>query len=310
MNKPLLTICIPTNGVVRWVLPAIDSIYEEADDLSLFEVVIADNGNDDELKEAIEKYSYCNLHYKKTTAQGFLNQICSFEMAQGLFLKFHNHRAKFNPGTLKYLINLVTVNKDDQPIIYLSNGVLNNGGVQKFDTLNDFTYTLSHYTSWSFGLTIWTNDFYKLKDIQPNKMFPHIHYLFQDNVNSYIIVDETLQEMQDETGKGGYDLYQTFAVDYLDIIQNLQNTNRITNKTFNHVKNDLYYNLLIPFYHTLRIRNNQSYTFDLDDIKGSMSIYYGLMSYYWMIIYASINFPIKLVFRKIKHKVLIKKYKF
>lgn len=306
MNKPLLTICIPTNGVVKWVLPAIDSIYEEADDLSVFEVVISDNGIDDELKEAIKKYSYSNLHYKKTTAQGFLNQICSFEMAQGLFLKFHNHRAKFKPGTLKYLLNLVEVNKSEQPLIYLSNGVLNNGDIQKFHSLNDFAYTLSYYTSWSFGLTIWKDDFYKLKNIEPNKMFPHIHYLFQDNVNSYIVVDEVLQEMQDETGKGGYNLYSTFAVDYLNIMRDLQNTNRITKKTFNHVKRDLYYNLLIPFYYTLKIRNNKNYTFNLDYIKESMSVYYGLRYYYWMIICACVNFPIKGFYTKIK-SVLPKK---
>lgn len=307
MNKPLLTICIPTNGVVKWVLPAIDSIYEEADDLSVFEVVISDNGIDDELKEAIKKYSYSNLHYQKTTAQGFLNQICSFEMAQGVFLKFHNHRAKFKSGTLKYLLNLIEINKSEQPLIYLSNGVLNNGDIQKFHSLNDFTYALSHYTSWSFGLTMWRDDFYKLKNIEPNKMFPHIHYLLQDNVNSYIVVDKILHEMPDEAGKGGYNLYRTFAVDYLDIMQNLQNTNRITKKTFNHVKKDLYYNLLIPFYYTLKIRNNRNYRFTLDGIKESISVYYGLGYYYWMIMCASIYSPIKIFYTKIKHNILRKK---
>lgn len=300
MNKPLLTICIPTNGVVKWVLPAIDSIYEEADDLSVFEVVISDNGIDDELKEAIKKYSYSNLHYKKTTAQGFLNQICSFEMAQGLFLKFHNHRAKFKPGTLKYLLDMVEDNKSEQPIIYLSNGVLNNGDIQKFRSLNDFAYALSYYTSWSFGLTIWKDDFYKLKNIEPNKMFPHIHYLFQDNVNSYIVVDEVLQEMQDETGKGGYNFYNAFAVEFVKLLDDLKNKGKITKCTFKYIKSDLFTSHLLPFYYKLVIRNKRiDFTYDLDNIKKEMVAYYGHKYYYWMIFYAATFYPLRLVCNKI-----------
>ena len=52
-KTPLLSICIPTNGIVSYVLPVLDSIYSQVkgNDLELFEVVIVDNGkgNDSEI---------------------------------------------------------------------------------------------------------------------------------------------------------------------------------------------------------------------------------------------------------------------
>ena len=39
-----LTICIPTNGIVEWVFPVLDSIFQQDDvNLSRYEVVVTDN---------------------------------------------------------------------------------------------------------------------------------------------------------------------------------------------------------------------------------------------------------------------------
>ena len=47
MNKqPILSLCIPTNGAVEWILPVIDSIYSQGYDNEKFEVVITDNGKE------------------------------------------------------------------------------------------------------------------------------------------------------------------------------------------------------------------------------------------------------------------------
>ena len=43
-QRPVLSICLPTNGVVEWVIPTLESIYAQNVNFSLFEVVISDNG--------------------------------------------------------------------------------------------------------------------------------------------------------------------------------------------------------------------------------------------------------------------------
>ena len=57
MAKHLLSICIPTNGVSRWVIPTLDNLYSLGADETLFEVVVADNGGDEsDLAEPIKKF--------------------------------------------------------------------------------------------------------------------------------------------------------------------------------------------------------------------------------------------------------------
>ena len=67
----LLSLCIPTNGVLEWVLPVLESIYNQNVDESLYEVIVSDNGNSEEFRQALESYkmSHSNLIYKKTYAQ-------------------------------------------------------------------------------------------------------------------------------------------------------------------------------------------------------------------------------------------------
>ena len=56
MTKPLVSLCIPTNGVVEWVFPVLDSIYNQSVDNALFEIVITDNGNNVVFKKSIQDY--------------------------------------------------------------------------------------------------------------------------------------------------------------------------------------------------------------------------------------------------------------
>ena len=54
MNEPLLSICIPTNGISKWILPTLEAIYSQNVDISLYEVVITDNGADSTLSQDLE----------------------------------------------------------------------------------------------------------------------------------------------------------------------------------------------------------------------------------------------------------------
>ena len=69
-ERPLLSLCIPTNGEIKWVIPVLDSIYAQVNDNNIyeFEVVIEDNGSNQQFKKAIDKYllKYDNLKYYKS----------------------------------------------------------------------------------------------------------------------------------------------------------------------------------------------------------------------------------------------------
>ena len=103
-NQPILSLCIPTNGAVEWILPVIESIYSQGYDNSKFEVVITDNGKDSLLPEYIAKMEYPNLRYRQTTDDGFLNLVTCLKEGKGLFCKMINHRSVLLPNSILKLL--------------------------------------------------------------------------------------------------------------------------------------------------------------------------------------------------------------
>lgn len=56
MCNPIVSLCMPTNGVIEWVFPVLDSIYGQEVEEGLYEVVITDNGDNTEFKKRITEY--------------------------------------------------------------------------------------------------------------------------------------------------------------------------------------------------------------------------------------------------------------
>ena len=110
--SPILSLCIPTNGIVEWVVPLIESIYVQNVDNALFEVVITDNGDSEKLSQILSKYEYPNLYYYHTTSKGFTNQINAFEKCNGLFCKMLNHRSRLLPGSIDKMISIIRKYKE------------------------------------------------------------------------------------------------------------------------------------------------------------------------------------------------------
>ena len=267
-NSILLSICIPTNGIVEWVVPVVDSIYAQGIDTSLFEVVITDNGATSDLMEAVKKYKQDNFHYYKTTSKGFTNQVDAFEKCNGQFCKMLNHRSKMLPGSLVELINLVKRYKDTKPILYCAEGNAKGGEFIECRNVDEFVRSLSYYVSWSAGTGVWREDILDVRRKPIDNSFPHTVFLFNLRKESrYVIWNKRYEEMIDDAGKGGYDLYDTFAVHFLNLIKGLLDSGRIRQKTFNIVKNDLFGFLTVLYKNEIILPTK--HTFILKNIKTS-----------------------------------------
>lgn len=243
MNNPLVSLCMPTNGVIDWVFPVLESIYNQNVNNELFEVVITDNGNNAEFKESIKEYlqTHINIVYAETQALPFLNEIESYKKASGELIKFVNHRTKLVEGTLQRMIDHVESNREIKPITYFSNGALKmSKDKHELSSFNEFVKNLSYWSSWSTGMTIWKEDFDKLPhDVSDfNELFPHTDILFAVRNRGKYVIDNTVifDEMpQGKKPKGNYDLYYAFGVDYPRIIENLLKDGSISRKTFDFV---------------------------------------------------------------------------
>lgn len=284
-QKPILSVCLPTNGATQWVIPTLQSIYSQDVDIFLFEVVITDNGEDSTLPEALKKFDYPNLRYYHTEDKGFLNLVTCLQKGNGVFNKMLNHRMVLGPGMLREMIDVVEMYQDAKPVMYFLNGCLPLPEFVKCDNLDSFVRNMQYYVSWSAGIGFWDIDRDSLSTIIPNEMFPNTSVLFEHRQHSeYVIWNKEYGKLQEESGKGGYDLFHTFAVVLNDILRNLAERGRITDQTFCNFKNKLYKYLCSLYFLEVLNSDKTVHAYIIKDIKDSMMQYYGKCGYYWMVV--------------------------
>ena len=216
-----ISLCIPTNGVMEWICPVIESIYGQDVHENEFEVIVVDNGTNKEfqlyMEECVSRHT--NLIYKRIKCPIFMNEIYAYKLAGGDFIKFINHRTLLLDGTLRCWIDFMNENAQKKPVIYFSNGVLNKENTKFFfTTFNQFLCNLSFWSSWSTGMAIWKEDLERIPENEEyNELFPHTTILFRNynNKKTYIIDNNIyLHELpHNAVQKGSYDLFYAFAVD-------------------------------------------------------------------------------------------------
>lgn len=286
MSKmPLVSLCIPTNGVIEWVFPVLDSIYKQGVDNSLYEVVITDNGFNSEFKNKIKEYinNHPNIVYAETNALPFINEIESYKRANGKLIKFVNHRTLLMKGALQRIIDYAREQGDEKPITYFANGVLEIGeSVHEYKSFDSFVKNLSYWSSWSTGMAIWKEDFEKLpKDITDyNELFPHTNILFNERQRDRYIIDNTPIMSELPTGaipKARYDLFYAFAVEYPAIILRLLTDDSISTETFLSIKRDSL-NCIAQLYTDFFIKK-KTCSYDLSSFDKSILVFYEKKSF-------------------------------
>jgi len=279
-GSPMVSLCMPTNGVSKWVFPVLDSIYCQNVENSKFEVVVVDNGNNDEFEAQMRDYAkkHSNITYAKTNAYEFLSEIETYKCANGELIKFVNHRTKLVAGFLQKIIEFAEENKSNKPIIYYTNGVLKCERKEyRFETFDQFVKKLSYWSSWSTGMTFWKTDFESIDLSEPNVLFPHTSILFAKRNRNLYIVDNSVVFDEIPTGtspKGKYNLFNAFAVEYVDLILQLFREGDINLDTFFAVKQDNLEFVSSLFWEYIIKKNDCSY--DLSNYRKSIDVFYNM----------------------------------
>ncbi len=304
MSKYLLSICIPTNGVSRWVVPNVRQIYSLGTDNDIFEVVVADNAPNEEMDAAMAEFSkYPNFRYVKTKAEGFYNIIENFLQAKGDFMIKINHRCLMQKGAIERIYQLGCEYIDRKPLIYLSNGLLKENRRMEFGSFDGYLRKLTYYSSLSEGLFFWKEDLLDVPNIKFAPMSPNVSLMFNSKIKNLFVIDDIkFGDAQDSTGKYGYDVFYTFAVLYLDLVNQVRIDGYLTKDGFIEIKKALAKWLRLVYFEMNVMGNKGNYI--LKDIKKDMSVYYTSGEYFYMVLYTRlIYFPIyivKSIVRKIR----------
>lgn len=299
-QEPVISLCLPTNGIIEWVFPVLDSIYSQNIDLNKFEVIVTDNGDNKQFHLLMEEYAkkYQNLVYKKTNAYLFDNQLEGLKLAKGTYFKFINHRAIFTEGALEYLIDVIEKYDEERPGIYFANGVLKQEcNCSSFD---EFVAGLGKYASWTTGVGIWKDDYERIPEKQVyDKISPHSAILFSERKkNKYLILNRVFcKEIEiDSRKKGCYDLFKAFGVEELSITQKLYIDGDISAQTLKKVKKD-YRFFVASLYWDFCIRKKPC-SYILTGFDDAMGIYYNKYTILALAYWQGIRCLIKKILRK------------
>lgn len=304
MSKYLLSICIPTNGVSRWVVPNVRQIYSLGTDPEIFEVVVADNAPNEEMDAAMAEFSkYPNFRYVKTQAEGFYNIIENFVQARGDFMIKINHRCLMQKGSIERIYQLGCDYIDRKPLMFLSNGNLNENRLMEFDSFDGYLRKLSYWSSLSEGLFFWKEDLLEVPHIQFAPMSPNVSLMFHSKTKHLFVIDDIrFGGAQDAAGKYGYDVFNTFAVLYLDLVNQVRIEGFLSKEGFIQIKRDLS-KWLREVYYDMDVKGNSG-NYILKDIKKSLSVYYTKDEYYRMALYTRFVMLPKMTVKSLARKFL------
>jgi len=308
-NTPVISICIPANGRIEYVRNTLKSIYNEENysNLSLtdFEVILSDNDPYFGLECLKKEFPYENFFYFSTDCEGFLNSYYVLTYAKGSFLKLHNSQEIFKSGSLSKIIDFIKSLDKSKPCIFFTSGFLTNGKLRHYNRFDDFMYDLSYWSSWSNGFGIWKEDFDVIKgNIELNNLFPHTSlFLTQNNKKKFVLNDEPLFTTQFVRKRGGHNKFHAFSIVYPSLIKASYDSGHIKLDTMNKILKDILYNYLPLLFFNVKIAKIE--TFSSDGFRQNLKVYFSERSYL-KVMCLSLIIPIKVVWRKIKIKYLLK----
>lgn len=300
MAKYMLSICIPTNGLSCWVVPAVRQIYSLGADNAIFEVVVADNDPNEEMAAAVEEFScYPNFRYVKTAAKGFYNIVECFVQARGDFMIKINHRCLMEKGSIERIYQVGCAYIDRKPLIFFSNGNLREHRRMEFGTFDEYLQKLSYWASLSEGLFFWKEDIAAVPDIEFAPMSPNVSLMFNSKTKDLFVIDDIhFGGAQDSTGKYGYDVFYTFAVLFIDLLNQVRIEGYLSIEGFEKIKHDLVRWLYHVYFEMKVLGRRDNYI--LNDIKKDLSVYCSPVQYYDMQLYSRLVLLPKYVIDSVK----------
>jgi abequosyltransferase len=289
-NNKLLSICIPTRNRKDVLVQTLKSIFEENNISEKFEVIIYDTSDNLETKSSIKNFShYENIIYTHQKDKGYLNLIESLKIANGLYLKLHNDYSKLNSRSIEKMIFFIEEHVANKPALFFTNGHLKNSHIEAFSSFDLFMHKINYLSTWSTMFGIWKDDFDSIQNCKIEKMFPHTSLLLElANKDEFIINDYVFVINQQISNKGGYNLFYTFSVVFLNLLKEQVVKKNITNHTYNFIKKKLLKDFLVKWY-SMTVLLPNTYTFDLTKIKISILYNYSYSEYLYFIFLSYIN---------------------
>ncbi len=275
MTKPLLSICIPTYNRAEYLKQSLESLVVQ-NKFSEIEVVISDNCSTDNTEEICLEFqkNFPNIKYFRNEENiRDKNFPLSLSRANGTFRKLCNDTIIYMEGTLEYILDIVSVNQKEVPLLFFLNG---SGKLPEesvvCSTFDELVYSTSYFTTWIGGFGIWESDLKNIDDEfelcntqlwQTYKFFS----CFERNQKALISNKKIFESLSVKKKDISYGIVKIFYNNFLHILNTYLNYGKISQQTFEWQKKELLFNFFTEYILNSELKSD-SYSFGTENIKA------------------------------------------
>ena len=260
-----LSICIPTYNRAEYLDRTISSIVTQTVFFQTgeVEIVISDNCSTDNTTEIVNKYivQYGDKikYYRNDTNIAEANVEAVLKLGNGIFLKLNNDTLNHLNNSLILILDFVKQNIKSKPELFFSNGLIKSNNELNHVSISSFISTTSFYSTWIACFGIWKQDINQIENfntIISEKLIIYVLFDLIKKKKRIVFENSNIFKTDSPANKGGYNFYEVFAVNYINILKYYNNERQISDKVLFFEKAKLMIKFLIPW--TLVLQDKDS----------------------------------------------------
>lgn len=262
MNKPLLSICIPTYNRAEYLKNSIESIIcQDEFKNKQVEIVIADNASTDNTESVARPYAqrYGNIFYYRNE-KNINNDNFPFVLSKGngILRRLCNDTLCFEAGALKYICDVVRKYEQTKPYICW----LGSKGRSDIERMN-FSKGIKTASYWITAIacfSIWDNECDGIeKDTYGTElMLWQVRKTLELSAekDNMVLINKALTSTQNVYKKDvSYGLYHVFFENYFTLLNPYFESGKLTEDDKNYLEKDLLLNFFLDWCVKWKLQN-------------------------------------------------------
>ena len=303
-KQPLLSICIPTFNRACFLEGSLKCFEEQLHDVdgSEIELYVSDNCSEDYtpqvVQSAIQRGLPITYNRNEQNLGADRNFLHCMQKASGKYIWLLGDDDLLKPHMVKYILD--QLRNHDYGLIHLS--VLSNKNnlpeIQEYNNLEKFFKTVSYWITFMSGSIFLKESVSKVKSHEKymaSCLLQVPFYIMSASLRrkNLFVRKSVMQNGLDASSNGGYNFYQVFVENYLNIWNEYIDKGVISEKCYAFIKKDIYVNYIIAYNYKLLIHHQKVMNEDANykgnrkgfEIEGAWMLlfkYYGREWYFYM----------------------------
>lgn len=297
-TEPILSICIPTWNRSKFLTVSLESFLGQIKEIDPeeIELFVSDNGSDDDTADVVQSFiekglpiTYNRNPENVGAARNFLKCM---QMSSGKYILLLGDDDILDPGALKTILD--ALRDKEYGIVHLHHFKNVSKDYVEYNSIEDFFMQVSYWFTFVSG-SIFRHDVIAKVDAEKylDTRLMQVPFFLQSALSidrNLLINKPVLTCGLDYATNGGYNFYEVFVRNYLNIWKELVDNGSISKRCYNVIKKDIYLNFVKLRNYQLLVKHNgvkeqqeagwSRNGFTIEGAKDILREYYGCNLYY------------------------------